>query len=122
MYLKLSPEEISSSLDISPRVLLASKGDNSYAGLVVLIGLIIGHTTMTVFVVLAHLVGCLFFSFFLFFGGEVEGLEVRYTHLLVSARRQTAEIRDLEPGGDGAALFLCLQFSTPRRGPEAENE
>lgn len=70
MYLKVSPEEISSSLDISPRVLLTSKGVNSYAGLVVLIGLIIGHTTMTVFVVLAHLVGCLFFFFFLFFGGR----------------------------------------------------
>lgn len=75
---------------------------------------------MTVFVVVAHLVGCLFFPFFFFW--EAGGGEVRHTHLLVSARRQTAEIRDLEPGGDGAALFLCLQFSIPGREAEVENE
>lgn len=58
---------------------------------------------MTVFVVnvvVAH------FCFFLFWGWG-DG-EMRHTHLLVPARRQAAEIRDLEPGGDGAALFLCL--------------
>ncbi|KAK2096360.1 Metabotropic glutamate receptor 3 [Saguinus oedipus] len=38
-----------------------------------------------------------------------------------TVKRQTTEIRDLEPGGDRPALFLCLRFSTPGRGVEAEN-
>lgn len=57
------------------------------------------HTALTVF--------CLFSWLFFFF---------LHTHLLVPAKRQTTEFReDLEPGRDGPALFLGLQFFTPRR-------
>lgn len=75
-------------------------------------------TVSVVNVVVAHF--CVFFLFS-FTGGVGDG-EVRHTHLLVPARRQAAEIRELQPGGNGAGLSLRLQSCTPRRGVEAEDE
>lgn len=65
---------------------------------------------MTAFVAVAHLVGCLFFSFFLFFGG-CGGGKVKHTHLLVSTRGQTAEIRAQSLGVGGGMVQPVLMFT-----------
>lgn len=67
------------------------------------------HSSDRIFV---HLVGwfSFFVCFFLFF---------LHTHLLVPAKTGYWYQNDLEPGKDGPALFLRLQFSTPGRWAEA---